>query len=126
VENRETGSNASNETVLVGDDVILKCTVSVPTPVDWLYFPSSPGVNRQYLVSAGVLVETTHQRYALIKNSMGSFDFMIHNAQLNDNGWYECIEDSGTGEILQLVFLNVLKGKSDFSSLSSSYMTCVL
>jgi hypothetical protein len=102
-----------NKTILVGDDETLHCTTTESDPVDWYHYSPSYGENQQRVVSAGLVVDFKHQRYALIKQPSGTFDLMIHNARSEDTGWYECVAEAGAGDILQTFFLNVSTGKSD-------------
>ena len=82
-----------NVTVAVGDEVLLPCNASShsPAPV-WQY-------RKDKTAGSVPFYETRNfSRFKRVNDSDNmTYTLILPNAQLNDSGWYECVEDGGKG-----------------------------
>jgi hypothetical protein len=53
-------------------------------------------VYSNFVIYANYLGKVTGER---IDPAAGCYDLTLHNAQLNDSGWFVCIEDGGLAEV---------------------------
>ena len=98
-----------NATVLLGLDVTLQCMTNLSEPVDW-YYRSSNTAQVEYIAASGRIQPQSHERYVMVKEPVGSYDLVIHNAQSRDTGWYQCVDDAGIGMKSEQAYLQVVTG----------------
>lgn len=88
-------------TAAVGDTVVLPCRTTLGVPVDWKYMMTNESQQPTYVYSNFVIYAeyldkaTTEQ----VNPATGRYDLTLHNVQLNDSGWFVCIEDGGLAEV---------------------------
>jgi hypothetical protein len=102
------------ETATVGSRVVLPCNTTSPIAVDWIYQPSlSDDVN--YVNLNDEIYKEFKARFILDTTVKGVYNLTINNVQLEDAGFYKCIEERSFGRHHRPVLLLVLNGKNSES-----------
>jgi len=83
-------------TAYVGGEVWLNCTCSssIGTDVDWWYKRQSV---RDPVYRNGIITDGFQQQFTAHKHSDKDYSLVIGNANVNNSGTYECVEEKGQG-----------------------------
>ena len=75
-----------------GSNVTLPCRANLNGEVRWVYVQS---VNApQHVIFSNNSVEPNYRGKVSLDGLPGDYSLSLHNVQLNESGWYICIEDS--------------------------------
>ena len=91
---------------------MLPCITSHAEPID-LYYYYKLGVARQYIVSGGSVYQASQQKRdppIEVQTNKSSSYIIIRNVQPSDIGWFEYVEETGTGT-RHWTHLKILRGK---------------
>ena len=86
-------------TAAVGDTVVLPCrTALIGVSVDWRYRKTEDS-HEIYVYSNFVVYEIYVDKVSgeAVRPALGDYSLTLSDAQVNDTGWYMCIEDGGLG-----------------------------
>ena len=83
-------------TAYAGADVWLNCTYSstVGTDVEWWYQRQSV---RHSVYRNGIITDDFQQQFTALKHGDEDYSLVISNANVNNSGTYECVEEKGQG-----------------------------
>ena len=95
------------QTTFVGDSVVLPCFTSLSASVDWWYMrtmSSSPS----YVYGNYEVYDEYSGRFTVdvLAPNNRNYSLTLHDAQLNDTGFYACNEDGSLGD-KHVIELNV-------------------
>jgi len=91
-----------------GRSVSLSCRTATSNPVRWFYIKSQN--EPQYVIFNGISVELNYKDKVTMDRdpAVGKWDMTVKNVQLNESGWYICIDDEGSGSHRHGVEANLL------------------
>jgi len=85
-----------NMSVEIGENITLPCQTNFEHPLRWLYIPSQGAP--QYVIASGNNVELNYTRKMTVHVDRTNryYDLSLFDVQLYEQGWYVCMEDSGS------------------------------
>mgnify|MGYP002142405148 CR=1 FL=1 len=100
------GIDCKNVTAVAGNVVKLDCVSLHKELANWdvLY---ATNTRRRDIARLARIVRERQARFAVQLTSTGGYNLFIVNAQIEDTGEYQCIEDEGTGATVACYNLNV-------------------
>lgn len=77
----------------------MPCHTTLGVPVDWKYMKLNSSTP-SYVYSNFIVYDSFEGKISTksMDPATGYYNLTIHNVQLNDSGWYVCIEDGGSGD----------------------------
>ena len=76
-----------------GDQVSLVCRSVTLNPSRWLYIEREEAP--QHVIANGKMIEPEYKGKIteFVDETTGEHGLLVHNVQLNESGWYVCIDD---------------------------------